>query len=172
MLFFVFLTLFHARIGRIIVLFAEEFKNNRKMKKKSLLWICALLLMLAGCSSDDDEITNDKIILGYWESTGTIDGRSGLLFTLDGEIKNWDYSLLLGTGQYLEQHWGYFWFDNDGTLNIQKRPKDSEPYPDEMYYKVMSLTKDRLVIRHFGGFAGTPLEKGSDVTYNKTDKPY
>lgn len=35
----------------------------------------------------------------------------------------------------------------------------------------MSLTKDRLVIRHFGGFAGTSLEEGSEVEYKKTDKP-
>jgi uncharacterized protein YcfL len=147
------------------------------MKKKSLLWISAFLLMLAGCSSDDDITTNDKIILGYWESTGTIDGRSGLLFTSDGEIKYWDYSAIMGhtyvtDKQYFEQHWGYFWFDDDGTLEIQDRPKGSDPNPDEMYYKVMSLTKDRLVIRHFGGFAGTPLEKGSDVVYKKIDKPY
>ena len=144
------------------------------MKKKSLLWISALLLMLAGCSSDDDITTNDKIILGYWESTGTIDGRSGLLFTSDGEIKYWDYSLIYGPtydNRYFEQHWGYFWFDDDGTLEIQDRPKDSDPNPDEMYYKVMSLTKDRLVIRHFGGFAGTPLEEGYDIEYKKTDKP-
>ena len=144
------------------------------MKKKSLLWISALLLMLAGCSSDDDEITNDKIILGYWESTGTIDGRSGLLFTSNGEIKYWDYSIYpyVTDNRYFEQHWGYFWFDDDGTLEIQDRPKDSDPNPDELFYKVMSLTKDRLVIRHFGGFAGTPLEKGSDVVYKKIDKPY
>ena len=146
------------------------------MKKKSLLWISALLLILAGCSSSDDDITtNDKIILGYWESTGTIDGRSGLLFTSDGEIKYWDYSLIYGPtydNRYFEQHWGYFWFDDDGTLEIQDRPKGSDPNPDEMYYKVMSLTKDRLVIRHFGGFLGTPLEKGSDVVYKKIDKPY
>ena len=146
------------------------------MKKNFVLWISALLLMLAGCSSSDDDITtNDKIILGYWESTGTIDGRSGLLFTSDGEIKYWDYSLIYGPtydNRYFEQHWGYFWFDDDGTLEIQDRPKDSDPNPDEMYYKVMSLTKDRLVIRHFGGFAGTPLEKGTDVTYKKIDKPY
>lgn len=143
--------------------------------KQNLLWISALLLMLAGCSSDDDITTNDKIILGYWESTGTIDGRSGLLFTSDGEIKYWDYSLIYGPtydNRYFEQHWGYFWFDDDGTLEIQDRPKGSDPNPDEMYYKVMSLTKDRLVIRHFGGFAGTPPEKGTDVTYKKTDRPY
>ena len=143
--------------------------------KQNLLWISALLLILAGCSSDDEITTNDKIILGYWESTGTIDGRSGLLFTSDGEIKYWDYSLIYGPtydNRYFEQHWGYFWFDDDGTLEIQDRPKGSDPNPDEMYYKVMSLTKDRLVIRHFGGFAGTPLEKGTDVTYKKIDKPY
>ena len=146
------------------------------MKKKSLLWISVLLLMLAGCSSSDDDITtNDKNILGYWESTGSIDGRCGLLFASDGEIKYWEYSPIIGVTdnkQYFEQHWGYFWFDDDGTLEIQNRPKGSDPYPDEMYYKVMSLTKDRLVIRHFGGFAGTPFEKGSDFTYKKTDRPY
>ena len=144
------------------------------MKINNLLWISALLLMLAGCSSSDDDITtNDKIILGYWESTGTIDGRSGLLFTSNGEIKYWDYSIYpyVTDNRYFEQHWGYFWFDDDGTLEIQDRPKGSDPNPDEMYYKVMSLTKDRLVIRHFGGFAGTPLEKGTDVTYKKTDNP-
>ena len=147
------------------------------MKKKSLLWISALLLVLAGCSSSDDDITiNDRNILGYWESTGTIDGRSGLLFTSDGEIKYWDYSAIMGhtyvtDKQYFEQHWGYFWFDDDGTLEIQDRPKGSDPNPDEMYYKVMSLTKDRLVIRHFGGIAGIPLEEGYDIEYKKIDKP-
>ena len=146
------------------------------IKISRLLGLAAIVLMLAGCSSSDDDITtNDKIILGYWESTGTIDGRSGLLFTSDGEIKYWDYSLIYGPtydNRYFEQHWGYFWFDDDGTLEIQDRPKGSDPNPDEMYYKVMSLTKDRLVIRHFGGFAGTPLEKGTDVTYKKIGKPY
>lgn len=141
------------------------------MKKKSLLWISVLLLILAGCSNSDDEIAiYDRNILGYWESTGSIDGRCGLLFVSNGEIKYWD-SLLYCTRQYSEVPWGYFWFDDDGTLKIQNRKKDSAPNPDEMYYKVMSLTKDRLVIRHFGGFAGTSLEEGSEVEYKKTDKP-
>ena len=141
------------------------------MKKKSLLWISVLLLILAGCSNSDDEIDiYDRNILGYWESTGSIDGRCGLLFVSNGEIKYWD-SLLYCTRQYSEVPWGYFWFDDDGTLKIQNRKKDSAPNPDEMYYKVMSLTKDRLVIRIFGGFAGTSLEEGSEVEYKKTDKP-
>ena len=146
------------------------------MKKKSLLWISALLLMLAGCSSSDDDIAiNDRNILDYWESTGSIDGRRcGLLFVSNGAIKYWECNPTIcysTDNKYLEQHWGYFWFDDDGTLKIQNRKKDSAPNPDEMYYKVMSLTKDRLVIRHFGGIAGTPLEKGSEVVYKKTDKP-
>lgn len=141
------------------------------MKKKSLLWISVLLLILAGCSNSDDEIAiYDRNILGYWESTGSIDGRCGLLFVSNGEIKYWD-SLLYCTRQYSEVPWGYFWFDDDGTLKLQNRKKDSAPNPDEMYYKVMSLTKDRLVIRIFGGFAGTSLEEGSEVEYKKTDKP-
>jgi len=141
------------------------------MKKKSLLWISALLLMLAGCSSDDDITINEKNILGYWESTTSICGMEGLLFVSNGEIKHWYY--FSNTEPYMEQHWGYFWFDNDGTLRIQDRPKDSNPNPDELYYAVMSLTEDRLVIRTFGGFVGTPLEKGTNVVYKKmTSMPY
>ena len=150
------------------------------MKKKSLLWISALLLMLAGCSSsDDDEIAiNDKNILGYWETTvENLWGIEGLVFASDGKIKFWQYSISSaddsGPRTYSEKHWGYFWFDDDGTLRIQDRPKGSNPNPDELEYKVMSLTEDRLVIRVFGGFAGTPLEKGTDMVYKKmTSMPY
>ena len=145
------------------------------MKKKSLLWISALLLMLAGCSSDEIAI-NDRNILGYWELTGENEwGTGGLVFSSNGEIKSWNYGIHSaddsGPRTYSEVPWGYFWFDDDGTLKLQNRKKDSAPNPDEMYYKVMSLTKDRLVIRHFGGFAGTPLEEGYDIEYKKTDKP-
>ena len=145
------------------------------MKKKSLLWISALLLMLAGCSSDEIAI-NDRNILGYWELVGeNVWGTGGLVFSSNGEIKSWNYGIHSaddsGPRTYSEVPWGYFWFDDDGTLKIQNRKKDSAPNPDEMYYKVMSLTKDRLVIRIFGGFAGTSLEEGSEVEYKKTDKP-
>ena len=142
------------------------------MKKKKVLWVCALLLFLTGCSSDDDNLViNDKNILGYWEYTGAITGdvvSTGLYFQNDGKIIYWSIPVMNG---YNETDWGYFWFDDDGTLQIQNRPKDSNPNPDELYYKIMSVTKDRLVIRTFGGFAGIPLEKGTDVVYKKTDKP-
>ena len=145
------------------------------MKKISILWISALLLILAGCSSDEITI-NDRNILGYWELVGeNVWGTGGLVFASNGEIKYWDYGIHSdddsGPRTYSEGHWGYFWFDDEGTLKLQNRKKDSAPNPDEMYYKVMSLTKNRLVIRHFGGFAGTPLEKGTDVAYKKIDKP-
>ena len=145
------------------------------MKKKSLLWISVLLLMLAGCSSDEIAIY-DRNILGYWELIGENEwGTGGLVFASNGEIKSWTYGIHSaddsGPRTYSEGHWGYFWFDDDGTLKLQNRKKDSAPNPDEMYYKVMSLTKDRLVIRIFGGFAGTPLEEGYDIEYKKTDKP-
>lgn len=145
------------------------------MKKKSLLWISVLLLMLAGCSSDEIAIY-DRNILGYWELIGENEwGTGGLVFASNGEIKSWNYGIHSaddsGPRTYSEVPWGYFWFDDDGTLKLQNRKKDSAPNPDEMYYKVMSLTKDRLVIRHFGGIAGTPLEEGYDIEYKKTDKP-
>lgn len=148
------------------------------MEKKKVLWVCALLLLLAGCSSDDDNLViNDKIILGYWENETSVYGREGLLFTSDGEIKYWGFSLtgnnsqLADNEQYSERHWGYFWVDYNGTIHIQNRPKDSNPNTDELYYEVMNVTKDRLVIRAFGGFFGTPLEEGTDVVYKRTDKP-
>ena len=128
-------------------------------------------VIIVGCSSDDDalnnEITiNEKNILGYWESTAS--SKGGLKFVSDDKIKEWNHS---NTGQYSEKLWGYFWCDDEGTLNIQTRPKDSRPNPDELYYKVISLTKDRLVIRIFGGFAGTPLNKGYDIMYIRINPP-
>ena len=133
------------------------------------------MLILAGCSSDEITI-NDRNILGYWELVGeNVWGTGGLVFSSNGEIKSWTYGIHSaddsGPRTYSEVPWGYFWFDDDGTLKLQNRKKDSAPNPDEMYYKVMSLTKDRLVIRIFGGFAGTSLEEGSEVEYKKTDKP-
>jgi hypothetical protein len=144
------------------------------MKKIFFLWMGAMLI-LAGCSSDEITI-NDRNILGYWELVGeNVWGTGGLVFSSNGEIKSWTYGIHSaddsGPRTYSEVPWGYFWFDDDGTLKIQNRKKDSAPNPDEMYYKVMSLTKDRLVIRIFGGFAGTSLEEGSEVEYKKTDKP-
>ena len=146
------------------------------MKKiTKLLGLTTIMLMLAGCSSDEITI-NDRNILGYWELVGeNVWGTGGLVFSSNGEIKSWNYGIHSaddsGPRTYSEGHWGYFWFDDDGTLKLQNRKKDSAPNPDEMYYKVMSLTKDRLVIRIFGGFAGTSLEEGSEVEYKKTDKP-
>ena len=147
--------------------------------KQNLLWISALLLMLAGCSSDDDITIKEKNILGYWKSEATYNDPWGLMFASNGEIKYWEYSPIIGVTnneQYSEGHWGLWWiedvvgYEKSSAIHIKEGSKT--PNPDELYYQVMSLTKDRLVIRHFGGFAGTPLEKGTDVTYKKIDKPY
>ena len=144
--------------------------------KKSVLWASMLLLTLAGCSSDDGITINDENILGYWMSTTQVGcGRGGLLFTPDGEIKVWSYGGQFCTHAaddsatliYSEHHWGYFWFDDDGTIKIQNRPKDSAPYPDEPYYAVSSLSKDRLAIRVFGGLAGISYKDGYDTEYQK-----
>ena len=156
------------------------------MSIRKLLSIGALLLLLAGCNSDDDIAINDKNIQGYWEcttrngesTTGTYSGAentSGLLFVSGGEIKYWGYFLndYTGTVEYSEQPWGYYYLDDEGKLEIRFGSKGSSPNPDELYYKVTSLTKDRLVIRSWGGFFGTPFEKGSDVVYKRLSKsPY
>ena len=139
------------------------------MNKRSLLWMYAFLLLLAGCSSDDDSrVAMDQYICGYWERIeDNASGQGGLLFTSDGEIKSWSFNNDCTSNTYSEEHWGYYWLDDEGQLEIRNLPKNSEPCPDEQYYKVMSLTKDCLVIRAFGGFFGTPLEKGYDVEYKK-----
>ena len=49
-------------------------------------------------------------------------------------------------------------------------------YPDEqdeLYYAVTSLTKYHLVLRIYGGLAGTSFEKGYDEVYMKmASMPY
>lgn len=140
------------------------------MNKRSLLWMYAFLLLLAGCSSDDDSrVAMNQYICGYWErieANASVQG--GLLFTSDGEIKSWSFSNDCTPNTYSEEHWGYYWLDDEGQLHLKWGFK--EPIPDELYYKVTSLTKDHMVIRRFGGIAGIPLEKGYDVEYKrKTD---
>ena len=139
------------------------------MNKRSLLWMYAFLLLLAGCSNDDDSnAVMNKYIWGYWERVkGYTISPGGLIFTPDGEIKSWGYYDDNTPNTYSEAHWGYYWFDDKGELEIKWGSQDV--YPDELYYKAMSLTKDRLVIRIFGGIAGTPLEKGYDVEYKKIE---
>lgn len=95
------------------------------------------------------------------------------MFTADGKVKWWELQPTFDTKSkkidevYSESLWGYFWFEDNGALYMQKRPKDSAPNPDELYYKVVSLTSDRMVIRTFGGIMGTPLKDGYDHTYRK-----
>ena len=124
-----------------------------------------LLLLFTACSNDDESANTSSSTnpIGYWMSTSeNAMGLSGLIFSADGEILSWQYRTNPEPGQdnYVEYHWGYFWLDDTGALDISTRPRDSEPNPDEMYYKIQSLTNDCLVIRSWGGFAGIPLEKG------------
>ncbi len=142
------------------------------MKKKSILWMSMLLLLFTACSNDDESANTSSSTnpIGYWMSTSeNAMGLSGLIFSADGEILSWQYRTNPEPGQdnYVEYHWGYFWLDDTGALDISTRPRDSEPNPDEMYYKIQSLTNDCLVIRSWGGFAGIPLEKGTDTVYHR-----
>ena len=132
--------------------------------KKSLLFIAAFLLILAGCSSDDVDVNNDNQgVLGYWEYEGiTTDYGGGYHFKANGKIASWE----IGLGhKYSENDWGLWWTEN-GKIQI-KHGSSKIPDPDEMYYAIVSLTESQMVIRSFGGFAGTPYEKGVDHVFKK-----
>lgn len=135
--------------------------------KTNLLWMSILLLMLAECNSDDSSIEiNEQNLLGRWQYAGTNlandmknDYIGGFYFQKNGTIKSWQ----LIEGKYDEVDWGFWWFDDKGTLYIKAGSK--EPIPDELYYKVISMSESELVIRVYGGVAGIPFERGEDKVY-------
>ena len=125
--------------------------------------------LLVSCSLSDsadepvliiDPVANP--IVGYWLYTGTtFDSTTGLYFSPSGEVWMWENYL----GEYREQQWGYCWLDDNGEL--QMKDGGLSPMSDAPDYKITSLTSDRLVIRTYGGLAGTPFEKGRDMIYKK-----
>ncbi|MBO4754384.1 MAG: hypothetical protein J5543_07295 [Bacteroidales bacterium] len=136
------------------------------MKTKALL-MTLLLLLTAGCSSDDDNyiVNPDKYpIFGYWLNTGAhFETSTGLYFANDGKIKSWQRNL---NGAYSETPWGELEVGIDGTLGIRSYAEEAASV-DMQYYALHELTKERLVIRTWGGFAGTSYEEGLDLEYQK-----
>jgi len=140
-------------------------KNEQLMTKQFLLWLSVLLLATAGmgsCSSDDDSEAVETIC-GYWEYSGaTIGIRHGFCFQGNGRIKEWNVA---EGGQYNESDWNYSWYEDSGKVRLQYVYED--PMPDMLYYEIVEVSASRLVIRQFGGFAGTPYEKGTDMEFRK-----
>ena len=137
------------------------------MKIKALL-MTMLLILTAGCSSDDDEyiVNPDKYpIFGYWLNTSLaqLETTSGLYFANDGKIKWWQRNI---NGAYTETPWGELTVAEDGSLDIRSYI-DEMASVDALYYKIHELTKERLVIRTWGGIAGTSYEDGLDLEYQK-----
>ena len=137
------------------------------MKKKNVLWMSMLLLIsvaLFSCSSDDEY--EQTPLYGYWEHiSNTDDGNHyGLFFQRDGKVNTWS----LCQGEYAEEEWGTWWSEN-GEIYINDH---FGLVVDGLYYKIVSLTESRLVIHVWGGFAGTPYEKGYDEEYKRlSNKP-
>ena len=136
------------------------------MKTKALL-MTLLLILTAGCSSDDEDyiVDPDKYpIFGYWLYTGAqFETSSGLYFANDGKINFWESTL---SGHYNEIPWGELEVGIDGTLGIRSYV-DEAASVDALYYTLRELTKERLVIRVWGGVAGTSYEEGWDEEYQK-----
>ena len=119
------------------------------MKEKSLLWISVLLLMsgmLCACSSHEEDETST--LCGYWkvisDNQNEIkdnNSQGGLCFKNDGEIIEW----AMNSESWYEIHRGKWWVSDE------------------------KLSKTHLVIRSWGGFAGTSREEGHDVEYLKLE---
>ena len=139
------------------------------MKKtwKAMLMLLAVLStgLLAACSSDDDDISRGDVI-GYWENVDARNDdalrRGGYQFTADGNINSW---MVAGTEMKYryEGHIGK-WGLTDNQLHVDF---DDSHHPDGLCYQVVSFSKKTFVMNIFGGFAGTPPEKGSKATYEK-----
>ena len=146
------------------------------MKKKRLLWMSMLLLisgMLCACSSDEEDETSMSTaetsdLLGYWKviannQTEIKDNNSqgGLCFKNDGEIIVWG----MNSESWYEIHSGKWWVSDEGDIMV-------DVYEGSMchiYTAIERLSKTHLVIRSWGGFGGTPREKGYDVEYLKLE---
>ena len=137
---------------------------------KAMLMLLAVLStgLLAACSSDDD-IEEDDVI-GYWENVDVRSEmalrRSGYQFTADGDINSW---IVLGPemNDRYEDHVGKWWLvDNQLEVDF-----DESHNPDGLYYQIVSFSKKTLIMNVFGGFAGTPPEKGRKVPYKKLSNP-
>ena len=143
------------------------------MKKKSLLWM-SVLLLIGGtlCAFRCENIDETDSILGYWQSTQVIDcGTWGYYFQADGTIKRWSIYVNGESSDYSETDWGIFWYEHPAefpnSTGIIIKESDIDPNPDELYYAIESLTESRLVIRVYGGLAGTPYENGTSLEYKK-----
>ena len=150
--------------------------KNAKMKKKSLLWMSVLLLMsgmLCACSSDEEDETSMSTaetsdLLGYWKviadnQTGIKDSnsQSGLCFKNDGEIIEW----AMNSESRYEIHSGKWWVSDEGEIMVDVYEGVMCP----IYTAIEKLSKTHLVIRSWGGFAGTSREEGYDVEYLKLE---
>ena len=147
--------------------FHPSSKHKHFMKIKALL-MTMLLILTTGCSRDDENyiVDPDKYpIFGYWLNTSLaqLETTSGLYFANDGKIKSWQRNI---NGAYTETPWGELEVGIDGTLGIRSYAEEAASV-DMQYYALHELTKERLVIRVWGGFAGTSYEDGLDLEYQK-----
>ena len=139
------------------------------MKEKSLLWISVLLLMsgmLCACSSHEDDETST--LCGYWkvisDNQNEIkdnNSQGGLCFKNDGEIIEWS----MNSESWYEIHRGKWWVSDEGDIMVDVYEGVMCP----IYTAIEKLSKTHLVIRSWGGFAGTSREEGHDVEYLKLE---
>ena len=147
---------------------------NKNIKNLKRLWLALPLMLciftLSACNNDDED-GNIGNLLGYWEDWKDSDWhfaeleRSGYYFKANGKINYWEQL----SGEYNESYWGDWWVDENGEIKMKWGGKDLVIY-DEVYYAILQLTKNKLVIRTYGGFVGTPFEKGNDHEFIKLDK--
>ena len=122
------------------------------MKEKSLLWISVLLLMsgmLCACSSHEEDETST--LCGYWK----------VISDNQNEIKD----NTMNSESWYEIHRGKWWVSDEGDIMVDVYEGVMCP----IYTAIEKLSKTHLVIRSWGGFAGTSREEGHDVEYLKLE---
>ena len=139
---------------------------NKQIQKlvMGILMLLAVGMQVVSCSSDNDDMNSD--LVGYWVNDVSATSKNsygGFYFSPKGEIWEWNVT----DGFRYERLTGKWW-ETDSGFEIEF---EIEQHSSDMLFRdIESVSKDRLVMCTWGGFAGIPYEEGTLTTFYKLDK--